>query len=182
MWICIEVRGRKEREAEGELILPLDYNLFPPAWPKPLGDTWAEFAVLVCTGPLCKHFPELMILGWGTGTPSAESQSGFRADTPPLKWREAASQIHPATEFPKPQWQMWWWSERVQLYKCGSMLKWRIVCSFSADSFWQKPFLLFPDPPVNIMSSENEVCSQTILGIGFAKANKKQVMRSVHLF
>lgn len=27
----------------------------------------------------------------------------------------------------------------------------------------------------------NKACSQTILGIGFAKANKKQVMRSVHL-
>jgi len=28
----------------------------------------------------------------------------------------------------------------------------------------------------------NKAFSQTILGIGFEKANKKQVMRSVHLF
>lgn len=174
IWLCIGMRGRKEREAEGELVLPLDYNLLPPARPKPLGDTWAESVALVCTGPLCKHFPELMILGWGTGTPSAESQSEFRANTLPLLWSEAASQIHPATEFPKPQWQMWCWSERVQLYKCGSMLKWGIVCSFSADSFWQKPFLLFPDPPVNMMSSEMRPAAKPFLVLVLLKQTKNK--------
>lgn len=168
------MRGRKVREAEGELILPLDYNWLPPAQPKPLGDTWAEPAVLICTGLLCKHFPELMILGWGAGTPSVESQAEFRVNSLPLKWREAASQAHSATEFAKPQWQMWWWSERVQLYTSGSMLKWRIVCSFSADSFWQKPFLLFPDPPVNIMSSEMKPAAKPFLVLVLLKQTKNK--------